>query len=188
MERKLRGAIDSTKAEPRSGAVCCGQATRLFLMLSSVKAGILPCLHRFDPLCCWQVHIHGQLLICSDRCQPPPLFRGFNPPSPVVAYPCSKHDETSSHSIALLLTSTSKGVPVAPRYAVLADSSSVSVVKHVVLPCAAVDRALARECLPPTLAHAARDTSTLSTASTQGGAEAGWMRDGQVLQPVLVSS
>ncbi|CAN0499478.1 unnamed protein product, partial [Ectocarpus sp. 12 AP-2014] len=39
--------------------------------------------------------------------------------------------------------------------------------------------ALARECLPPTLAHAARDTSTLSTASTQGGAEAGWMRDGQ---------
>ncbi|CAB1102446.1 unnamed protein product [Ectocarpus sp. CCAP 1310/34] len=39
--------------------------------------------------------------------------------------------------------------------------------------------ALARECLPPTLAHAARDTSTLSTASTQGGSEAGWMRDGQ---------
>jgi len=41
-------------------------------------------------------------------------------------------------------------------------------------------RALARECLPPTLAHAARDTSTLSSASTHGGADAGWMRDGQV--------
>ncbi|CAM9890081.1 unnamed protein product, partial [Hapterophycus canaliculatus] len=40
--------------------------------------------------------------------------------------------------------------------------------------------ALARECLPPTLAHAARDTSTLSSASTQGGdAEAGWLRGGQ---------
>eukprot|EP00752_Nemacystus_decipiens_P010533 g9379.t1 len=39
--------------------------------------------------------------------------------------------------------------------------------------------ALARECLPPTLALAARDTSTLSSASTHGGAEAGWVRDGQ---------
>ncbi|CAM9432354.1 unnamed protein product, partial [Scytosiphon promiscuus] len=39
--------------------------------------------------------------------------------------------------------------------------------------------ALARECLPPTLAHAARDTSTLSSASTHGGLDAGWLRGGE---------
>ena len=41
-------------------------------------------------------------------------------------------------------------------------------------------RALARECLPPTLALAARDTSTLSSASTHGGVEEGWASNGQV--------
>ena len=41
-------------------------------------------------------------------------------------------------------------------------------------------RALARECLPPTLALAARDTSTLSSVSTHGGVEEGWARNGQV--------
>lgn len=44
-------------------------------------------------------------------------------------------------------------------------------------------RALAREALPPSFAMAARDVSTLSSASTHdGGAEASWIGGGQVMR------
>lgn len=54
----------------------------------------------------------------------------------------------SRHATCSLLSYTAVAVPRAVRY----------------------PRALAREALPPTLAFAARDTSTLSSASTHGGA------------------